>query len=119
MSGLAGAQTAVYGLLANRAQFRRQMRMVLAAAPAQAVSRHFSQPLQCFHAEVRARCTPATANGRRASLPYLLCSVPEVSLVAPFFKRILGIRSPSFGRAGTHSKDQLGPWFLGIRRPFL
>ena len=81
MSGLAGAQTAAYGTLTNRAQFRRRVRMVLAAAPAQAVSRHFSQPLHCFHAEVRARCTPATANWRHASLSFMRCSVQEVSLV--------------------------------------
>ena len=45
MSGLAGAHTAAYGTLANRAQFRRRVRMVIAAASGQAVSRHCSQPL--------------------------------------------------------------------------
>ena len=45
MSGLAGANTAAYGTLANRAQFRRRVRMVIAAASGQAVSRHCSQPL--------------------------------------------------------------------------
>ena len=83
-SGLAGYHTAA----SNCAQFRRRVRMVLAAVPAQVVSGHFSQSLHCFHAEVRARCTPATANWRRASLPYMRCLVPEVSLVVAKSKNV-------------------------------